>query len=98
MALTVKDVEHIASLAKISLTEEEKEMFSHQLTVILGYAAELQEVDTDDIPPTATVLPVRNVMRDDVPEPSLTHEEVLANAPDPVEGFFRVKSILGRPS
>ena len=98
MALTVKDVEHIAALAKLSLTDEEKEMYSRQLTVILGYAAELQELDTEDIPPTATVLPVRNVMRDDVPAPSLTREEVLSNAPDTEDGFFKVQSVLGRAS
>ncbi|MBC8449524.1 MAG: Asp-tRNA(Asn)/Glu-tRNA(Gln) amidotransferase subunit GatC [Chloroflexi bacterium] len=94
MTLTLKDVEHIADLAKLALTAEEKERFREQLSAILDHAASLQQVDTSDIPPTATVLPLRNVMRDDEARPSLLPEDVLANAPDAAEGCFRVRAIL----
>jgi aspartyl-tRNA(Asn)/glutamyl-tRNA(Gln) amidotransferase subunit C len=94
MSLTIAEVEHIAELARLSLTEAEKALYREQLSAILDYAAILQRVDTSAIPPTATVLPLRNVMRDDVVEPSLPREDVLANAPDLFEGYIRVRAIL----
>jgi aspartyl-tRNA(Asn)/glutamyl-tRNA(Gln) amidotransferase subunit C len=94
MPLTRSEVEHIAELARLDLTEAEKDLYQEQLSAILDHAAVLQQVDTSAIPPTATVLPLRNVMRDDVERPSLPRAEVLANAPDPHDGFFRVKAIL----
>ena len=94
MPLTIAEVEHIAELARLGLTEEEKALYREQLSAILDYAAVLQRVDTSAIPPTATVLPLRNVMRADVVEPSLPREDVLANAPDAHEGCFRVQAIL----
>lgn len=94
MPLTLAQVEHIAELARLSLTGEEKALYRGQLSAILDYAAVLQGVDTAAIPPTATVLPLRNVFRDDVAEPSLPREDVLANAPEATEGCFRVKAIL----
>lgn len=94
MSLTLQDVEHVAELARLSLTAEEKERFCRQLSAILDYAAMLNRLDTSAIPPTATVLPLRNVMREDIPTPSLPLDEVLANAPDQAEGMFRVHAIL----
>ncbi len=94
MSLTIEQVEHIAELARLALTEEEKALYREQLSAILEYAAILQGVDTATIPPTATVLPLRNVMRDDTVQPSLPVEDVLANAPDAEEGCFRVTAIL----
>ena len=94
MPLTIAEVEHIAELARLGLTEEEKALYREQLSAILDYAAVLQRVDTSAIPPTAAVLPLRNVMRADVVEPSLPREDVLANAPDVHEGCFRVQAIL----
>lgn len=94
MALTLKDVEHIATLARLGLTAEEKERFREQLSTILEHFASLQQLDTSAIPPTATVLPLRNVMREDAVRPSLPPEDVLANAPDAAEGCFRVRAIL----
>jgi aspartyl-tRNA(Asn)/glutamyl-tRNA(Gln) amidotransferase subunit C len=94
MPLTIAEVEHIAELARLSLTEEEKALYRDQLSAILDYAAVLQEVDTSAIPPTATVLPLQNVMRADVSVPSMSREDVLANAPDAYEGCFRVRAIL----
>ncbi len=94
MKLSREEVEHIAELAKVGLSEEEKTLFQVQLSAILEYAAMLQRVDTSAIPPTATVLPLRNVMRPDEPRPSLPREDVLANAPQAEDGCFRVKVIL----
>jgi aspartyl-tRNA(Asn)/glutamyl-tRNA(Gln) amidotransferase subunit C len=94
MALTREQVEHIADLAKLGLTEEEIEKFREQLSAILDYAAMLKRLDTDAIPPTASVLPLRNVMRADEVAPSLPREDVLANAPTAAEGYFQVKAIL----
>ena len=94
MPLSLTEVEHVAELARLGLTEEEKALFRGQLSAILDYAAVLQGIDTSAIPPTATVLPLSNVMRDDVARPSLSQEDVLANAPDARDGFFAVAAIL----
>ena len=94
MKLSREEVEHIAELAKVGLTDEEKTLFQEQLSAILEYAEMLQEIDTTTIPPTATVLPLRNVMRTDEARPSLPREDVLANAPQSEGGCFRVKAIL----
>lgn len=94
MPLSLTEVEHVAELARLSLTNEEKALFREQLSAILDHAAVLQAVDTSAIAPTATVLPLRNVMREDAARPSLPQEDVLANAPDAREGFFAVRAIL----
>jgi aspartyl-tRNA(Asn)/glutamyl-tRNA(Gln) amidotransferase subunit C len=95
MRLTLEQVEHIAELAKLSLTDLEKESYREQLSAILEYAEILQALDTEAIPPTASVLPLQNVMRDDVVVPSYPREDILDNAPDAQEGSFRVRAILG---
>ncbi len=96
MPLTRAQVQHIAELAKLKLTEDEINRMTEQLSAILDYAARLQELDTDAIPPTASVVPLQNMMRDDAVLPSLPREDVLANAPDRNEEgeFFRVRAIL----
>jgi aspartyl-tRNA(Asn)/glutamyl-tRNA(Gln) amidotransferase subunit C len=94
MALTIADVQHIADLARLELAPAEVVHYRDQLSQILDHAAVLQKIDTSAIPPTATVLPLRNVMRDDEVEPSLAREDVLANAPDSFDGYFRVLAIL----
>lgn len=94
MALSLAEVEHIAELARLRLTEAEKAQFQEQLSAILEHAAVLQSIDVSAIPPTATVLPLRNVMRADEVRPGLSQAAVLSNAPDPYDGFFRVKTIL----
>ena len=94
MSLTLAEVEHIAELARLSLTDAEKALYRDQLSAILEYAAILQQVDTSAISPTATVLPLRNIMRPDRVEPSMPVEDVLANAPDAGEGCFRVRAIF----
>lgn len=94
MTLTIADVEHIAELARLSLTDEEKALFQGQLSAFLDLAAVLRQIDTSAVAPTATASRLRNVMRDDEVRPSLPQEDVLANAPDPFDGYFRVKAIL----
>jgi aspartyl-tRNA(Asn)/glutamyl-tRNA(Gln) amidotransferase subunit C len=94
MTLTIEEVEHIAKLARLRLTQEEKERYREQLSAILDYAARLQELDTSDIPPTASVLPSSSVLRPDLPQPGLTLEELLRNAPDSEANQFRVPPIL----
>lgn len=96
MALTRAQVQHVAELAKLKLSDEEVERLTRQLSAILDYAARLQELNTDAIPPTASVLPLQNVMREDRVVPALPRDQVLANAPDQSDdgAFFRVKAIL----
>ena len=94
MKLTRQEVDHVANLARLGLSPEEKERYREQLSAILDYAEMLNQLDTAAIPPTASVLPLRNVMRPDEPEPSLPPEDVLANAPRQEAGQFRVRAIL----
>ncbi len=93
MPLTRAQVRHVARLARIGLEPGDEEFYAEQLSGILGHIDRLQEVDTDDIAPTAQVVEVTNPLREDVPRPCLTQEEALANAPVAVNGFFRVPSI-----
>lgn len=94
MRLTREEVEHIAELAKLGLSEEEKETFRQQLSAILNYAQKLQELDTEAIPPTAQVMTLQNVMRPDQVRPSFPREDILANAPATQDGCFKVRAIL----
>lgn len=94
MQLTRAQVAHIAALARLALTEAELALYREQLSAVLEYAERFQELDTDAIPPTATVLPLRSVMRPDEPGPSLARDDVLANAPEAAEGCFRVQAVL----
>ena len=94
MKLSRDQVMEIAELAKLELTEQEIEHYAEQLSAILDYAARLEQLNTDDIPPTASVLPLHNVMREDVARPSLPREQVVANAPAAVDGQFRVDAVL----
>jgi aspartyl-tRNA(Asn)/glutamyl-tRNA(Gln) amidotransferase subunit C len=88
------DIEHVARLARLELSDEEKTRLRAQLGVILEHAARVQEVAAEDVPPTAQAVPRANVLRDDVPEPSLTQEEALSNAPDQEGGRFKVPRIV----
>ena len=87
-------VEHVTALARIGLTEEEIVRFTGQLAVVLDAVGKLAEVDTASIEPTASVLPLVNVMREDVVRPGLSHEAALANAPSTDGEFFRVQATL----
>lgn len=94
MSLTLTEVEHIAHLARLELTAEEKERFRQQLSEILDYARRLQNLDTAGIPPTASVLPPRSVLRPDETVPGLSQEDLLRNAPQAENGQFRVPPVL----
>jgi aspartyl-tRNA(Asn)/glutamyl-tRNA(Gln) amidotransferase subunit C len=94
MKLSLEQVEHIAQLARLTLSEEEKALYQGQLSAILEYFEKLQELDTEAISPTATVLPLRSVMREDEPRPSAPREDVLANAPAAEDGCFQVPAVL----
>jgi aspartyl-tRNA(Asn)/glutamyl-tRNA(Gln) amidotransferase subunit C len=88
------DIDHVAHLARLRLTAEEKERFSRQLALILEHAARVGEVAAADVPPTSHPVPRANVYRADEPRPSLSHEAALSNAPEPEDGRFRVPRIV----
>ncbi|MCB0162592.1 MAG: Asp-tRNA(Asn)/Glu-tRNA(Gln) amidotransferase subunit GatC [Anaerolineae bacterium] len=92
--LNREEVERIAELAKLTLSDAEKDMFQEQLSNILEYAEMLQQVDTSGIPPTTSALPLNNVMRPDELSLSLPNDEALSNAPDAEEGSFKVRAVL----
>ncbi len=93
--LTREEVEHVAMLARLKLTEEEKGRFSQQLTAILEYMSRLNDLDTRGIEPLAHVLPVSNVFRDDEVRPAgVSREDILSGAPLRENGCFRVPRII----
>ncbi len=94
MPLTPEEVRHNARLARVGLSDDEVSRFQNQLSQILDYFERLQEVDTENVPPTAHTLAMHNVMRDDEPHPSIDKEEVLANAPQREGDHFRVRAVL----
>ena len=94
MKLSREEVLHIARLARLGLTEEDVDKFGEQLSNILENFEILKQVDTTDVPPTAQSLALQNVMRDDEVTPSLTPEEILANAPRREGECFRVRAVL----
>jgi aspartyl-tRNA(Asn)/glutamyl-tRNA(Gln) amidotransferase subunit C len=89
------DVEHVAHLARLGLTEGELSLLEGQLNHILEQYAKLAELDTDSIPPTAQTIELENILRDDVVTPSLSVEEVVGNAPEAAGGYIVVPPILG---
>lgn len=92
--LTREQVQHIAELARLALSDEEQALYQEQLSAILKYFERLRELDTEAIPPTATVLPLHNVVRADEPGPSFPREGILGNAPDAEDGCFKVPTVL----
>jgi aspartyl-tRNA(Asn)/glutamyl-tRNA(Gln) amidotransferase subunit C len=94
LELSHDEVRKIAELAKLELTDDEVTLYAGQLSSILHYFRKLQELDTSHIPPTASVLPLTNVLRTDEPHTPLTPEQVVANALDAVDGQFRVSNVL----
>lgn len=88
------DVSHVAKLANLPLTEEEKKKFEKELGETLDYVKQLEEIDTKGVEPTSQVTGLENVTREDVAKPSLSQEEALKNAKSTHNGFFKVKAIL----
>lgn len=95
MSVTIKDVEHVAKLARLEFTEEEKVKLVHQLNDVLTYMEKLNELDTTNIEPLSHVVDLNNVFREDVVKPSYPREEMLKNAPDKNEEFFKVPKVIG---
>jgi aspartyl-tRNA(Asn)/glutamyl-tRNA(Gln) amidotransferase subunit C len=94
MKLSREEVIHIATLTRLGMSEADIEKAREQLSNILENFEILKEVDTTNIPPTAQSINLQNVMRDDVTEPSLSAEDVLVNAPDREEDFFKLRAVL----
>src|SRR5919201_895354 len=88
------DLDHVARLARLALTDEERERFGRQLALILEHAERVGEVAAQDVPPTSHPVPRSNVFRPDEPEPCLSVEEALANAPDVEADRFKVPRIV----
>jgi aspartyl-tRNA(Asn)/glutamyl-tRNA(Gln) amidotransferase subunit C len=95
--LTRADVERVATLARLELSDTEKDLFVHQLSHVLEYAEQIQRIDTTGVEPTSHVLARMPAERPDESRPGLTNAEALANAPDPAApaGFFRVPRVIG---
>ena len=93
--ITREEVEHVARLARLALTDAEVDALTGELGAILDHAAEVSALDTADVPPTAHPLPLVNVLRPDEPRPGISRDEVLAAAPATEDERFRVPRILG---
>jgi len=94
MSLSIRDVEKIALLARLDLSESEKALYQEQLSAILDYASRLNQLDITDVPPTASAVDLRNVMREDVVEPGLSLEDALYNAMQKALDQFKIQAVL----
>ena len=94
MDITVSDVEHVARLARLELSQDEKTLFAGQMGAILGYVEKLKELNTEGILPTSHAVPMENAFREDGVQPAIGVEKALANAPDRVESFYRVPKVI----
>jgi aspartyl-tRNA(Asn)/glutamyl-tRNA(Gln) amidotransferase subunit C len=94
VSLTVEEVEKIAHLARLALTEAEKARYQAQMSAVLDYAARLNELDLSDVPPTSSAVALVNRLRDDVAEPCLPVDEALFNAPQTAQSQFAIQAIL----
>jgi aspartyl-tRNA(Asn)/glutamyl-tRNA(Gln) amidotransferase subunit C len=95
MSVTIAEVEHVAALARLSFTEDEKQKLTHQLNEILEYMGQLNALDTSQVEPLSHVIELSNVFREDVLKPCLAQEEALLNAPARTEQFFKVPKVIG---
>lgn len=94
MSLSQKELEHLAGLARIELSEENLSTYLEQLNSILEYVEPLKNLQLDNVEPTIYGISLNNVLREDEVKPSITQEEALANAPEGEDGFFRVPKIV----
>lgn len=94
MKISVADVEHVARLARLELSEEEKNLFAGQMGAILGYVEKLKELNTEGILPTSHAVPMENAFREDAVFSSIGIEKALANAPDWADSFYRVPKVI----
>jgi aspartyl-tRNA(Asn)/glutamyl-tRNA(Gln) amidotransferase subunit C len=93
--ITIEQVNHVAKLARLSLPPERLAKLAGQLESILQYVDQIQRADVSGVEPMAHALPIKNIFREDIVEPSLTVEQVLANAPDSDPPFFKVPKVIG---
>jgi len=98
MAVTIKEVEHIAKLAKLEFTDAEKEKFTHQLNQILEYVEQMNKLDTSRVEPLSHVIELSNVFRADEVKQGVSTEEALKNAPSKTEEFFKVPKVINEKS
>lgn len=94
MSVTLKDVEHIAELARLKFSDEELESFTHQLNQILEYVEKLNELDTENVEPLSHPVEGNNAFREDELKPSINREEALKNAHDSDDEFFKVPKVI----
>ena len=92
--ISEEQVKHVAHLARLAITEEEAQMLTDQLDKIITYAEQLNELNTDNVEPTAHVLEIKNVMREDRAKEGLPREEILKNAPEHQDGQIKVPGIM----
>ena len=92
--ISLKEVEHVARLARLELSDADKERMRRELDGILSYIDKLRALDTEGVEPTSHAVPMTNVMREDAPRPSFPQADMLANAPDRSGEFFRVPKII----
>jgi aspartyl-tRNA(Asn)/glutamyl-tRNA(Gln) amidotransferase subunit C len=95
MSVSIQDVEHVAGLAKLSFTTEEKKRLAEELNEILHYMEQLNRIDTTQVEPLSQIVELSNVLRNDVRQPSLPRESVLKNAPARTEQLFKVPKVIG---
>jgi aspartyl-tRNA(Asn)/glutamyl-tRNA(Gln) amidotransferase subunit C len=95
MAVTIHDVEHVAALARLRFSDEEKQTLTAQLNAILNYMEQLNRLDTSAVEPLAQVVNLQNVFRDDTLVPGVTRDEALKNAPARTDAFFKVPKVIG---
>ena len=94
MSITKKDVEHVAKLARLGISEAEKELFTKQLSAILDFAENLNKLDTTDVPPTSHAIPMKNVLREDKCIPFTNTDDILENGPEVEAHMFKVPRII----
>jgi aspartyl-tRNA(Asn)/glutamyl-tRNA(Gln) amidotransferase subunit C len=95
MAVTIHDVEHVAALARLRFSDEEKQTLTAQLNAILNYMEQLNRLDTSAVEPLAQVVNLQNIFRDDTLVPGVTRDEALKNAPARTDAFFKVPKVIG---
>lgn len=94
MNISIEQVQHVAALARLKLTDQEQHLFAGQMGAILGYAETLNSIDTTGVVPTSHAVPVENVFREDVVTPPLGVDKALNNSPDRAGSFYRVPKVI----
>jgi len=94
MSINQQEIEHVAKLARLSLRDDEKQLFTGQMEAILAYVETLNELNTDGISPTSHAVPMENAFRPDCVTSSIGHDRALTNAPDTNETYFRVPPVI----